>query len=116
MNKEPFLWLAEIQTLQNSKGVTQRANPRLLLVDDDRDLCHLVTPYLGPEGFTLSVVHTGSEGIRTAIEGDHELIVLDVMLPDKKGFDVLREIRQGVRTPVVMLTAEADEFYRRVCR
>jgi len=112
MNKEPFLWLAEIQTLHNSKGVTQRANPRLLLVDDDRDLCHLVTQYLEPEGFTLSVVHTGAEGIRTAIEGNHELIVLDVMLPDKKGFDVLREIRMRVRTPVLMLTAKGDEFDR----
>ena len=78
--------------MHNSKGVIQRANPRLLLVDDDRDLCHLVTQYLEPEGFTLSVVHTGGEGIRAAIEGNHELIVLDVMLPDKKGFDVLREI------------------------
>src|SRR6266478_6234695 len=105
-------WLVEIQTLHNSKGVTQRASPRLLLVDDDRDLCHLVTQYLEPEGFTLSIVHTGSEGIRTAIEGNHELIVLDVMLPDKKGFDVLREIRQGVRTPVLMLTAKGDEFDR----
>src|ERR1700736_3482546 len=112
MNKEPFLWLAEIQTLHNSKSATQRANPRLLVVDDDRDLCHLVTQYLEPEGFTLSVVHTGGEGIRTAIEDHHELIVLDVMLPDKKGFDVLREIRQGVRTPVLMLTAKGDEFDR----
>src|SRR3984893_6105614 len=112
MNKEPFLWLAEIQTLHNSKGTTQRAIPRLLVVDDDRDLCHLVTQYLEPEGFTLSVVHTGGEGIRTAIEDNHELIVLDVMLPDKKGFDVLREIRQGVRTPVLMLTAKGDEFDR----
>src|SRR5260370_15901608 len=68
--------------------------------------------YLEPEGFTLSVVHTGGEGIRTAIEDNHELIVLDVMLPDKKGFDVLREIRMRVRTPVLMLTAKGDEFDR----
>jgi DNA-binding response OmpR family regulator len=110
--EELVLWLAEIQTLHNSKGVTQRANPRLLVVDDDRDLCHLVAQYLEPEGFTLSVVHTGGEGVKTAIEGNHELIVLDVMLPDKKGFDVLREIRSRVRTPVLMLTAKGDEFDR----
>src|SRR5260370_20652686 len=91
--EEPVLWLTEIQTLHSSKGATQRPNPRLLVVDDDRDLCHLVTQYLEPEGFTLSVVHTGGEGVKTAIEGNYELIVLDVMLPDKKGFDVLREIR-----------------------
>src|SRR3984893_15768338 len=112
MNKEPFLWLAEIQTSPNSKGVLQRANPRLLLVDDDRDLCHLVKQYLEPEGFTLSVVHTGGDGAKTAIEGNHDLIVLDVMLPDGKVFDVLREIRMRVRTPVLMLTAKGDEFDR----
>jgi two-component system response regulator CpxR len=82
------------------------------VVDDDRDLCHLVKQYLEPEGFTLSVVHTGVEGARVAIEGKHDLIVLDVMLPDKKGFDVLREIRMRGRTPVLMLTAKGDEFDR----
>jgi two-component system response regulator CpxR len=98
--------------LQNAKGATQRDNPRLLVVDDDRDFCRLVTNYLEPEGFAVSVVHTGGAGVRTAVEGNHELIVLDVMLPDKKGFDVLKEIRTHVRTPVLMLTAKGDEFDR----
>ena len=98
--------------MQNAKGATQRDNPRLLVVDDDRDFCRLVTNYLEPEGFTVSVVHTGGAGVRTAVEGNHELIVLDVMLPDKKGFDVLKEIRTHVRTPVLMLTAKGDEFDR----
>jgi two-component system response regulator CpxR len=105
-------WLAEMQTFTSSNGATQRANPRLLVVDDDRDLCRLVAQYLEPEGFTLSVVHTGGEGIKSAVEGNHELIVLDIMLPDRKGFDVLREIRNRVRTPVLMLTAKGDEFDR----
>jgi two-component system response regulator CpxR len=98
--------------LQNVKESSKSANSRLLLVDDDRDLCHLIKQYLEPEGFTLSVVHTGVEGAKIAVEVRHELIVLDVMLPDKKGFDVLRDIRQRVRTPVLMLTAKGDEFDR----
>jgi DNA-binding response OmpR family regulator len=98
--------------LSSAKGATQRDNPRLLVVDDDRDFCRLVTRYLEPEGFTVSVVHTGGQGVTTAVEGNHELIVLDVMLPDKKGFDVLKEIRTHVRTPVLMLTAKGDEFDR----
>jgi DNA-binding response OmpR family regulator len=98
--------------LPSSKGLTQRSSPRLLVVDDDRDLCHLVKQYLEAEGFTLSVVHTGVEGAKIAIEGNHDLVVLDVMLPDKKGFDVLREIRTQARTPVLMLTAKGDEFDR----
>ena len=96
----------------NSKGLTQHSNRRLLVVDDDRDMCKLITQYLEPEGFTISVVHTGGDGVRTAVEGYHELIVLDVMLPDIKGFEVLRKIRMHVHTPVLMLTAKGDEFDR----
>lgn len=87
-------------------------SPRLLLIDDDRELCGLVKDCLETEGFTLFAVHTGREGARAAIDGNYELVVLDVMLPDKKGFDVLREIRAQVRTPVLMLTARGDEFDR----
>ncbi len=50
--------------------------------------------------------------MRSALTGNCELIVLDVMLPDKKGFDVLRELRNRIRTPVLMLTAKGDEFDR----
>ncbi len=84
----------------------------LLVVDDDRDLCQLVVEYLGAEGFALSAVHTGAEGERAAIAGGFELVVLDVMLPDRKGFDVLREIRKHTTTPVLMLTAKGDDFDR----
>ena len=105
-------WLAEMQNVPSSNRASQRANPRLLVVDDDRELCRLVAQYLEPEGFALSAVHTGDEGIKCAIGGNHDLIVLDVMLPDKKGFEVLREIRNRVRTPVLMLTAKGDEFDR----
>ena len=66
----------------------------------------------GTGGFAISVVHTGGDGVRTAVEGNHELIVLDVMLPDIKGFEVLRKIRMHVNTPVLMLTAKGDEFDR----
>ncbi len=85
---------------------------RLLLVDDDRDLCQLIRQYLEPEGFRLAIVHTGINGTREALESGYELIVLDVMLPDKKGFDVLRDIRARTKTPVLMLTAKGDEFDR----
>ena len=81
-------------------------------MDDDLDLCEVLTRYLEAEAFRVSSAHTGSEGSKAGIEGSYELIVLDVMLPDKKGFDVLREIRQRARTPVLMLTAKGDEFDR----
>ena len=98
--------------MHSSDGTSTRPKARLLIVDDDRDLCHLVRQHLEPEGFSVAVAHTGSEGTQEGIGGDHELIILDVMLPDKKGFDVLRDIRASVRTPVIMLTARGDEFDR----
>src|SRR6202040_1479965 len=91
---------------------TMRKHARLLLVDDDPDLCDLVQRYLEAEGFVISVVHTGAEGGHEGASGKYDLIVLDVMPPDMKGFDVLRELRSRGRTPVLMLTAKGDEFDR----
>jgi DNA-binding response OmpR family regulator len=59
---------------------------RLLVVDGDVDLCDLIRKYLEAEGFEVHAVHSGSEGESAALEGSYELIVLDVMLPDKRGF------------------------------
>src|SRR5260221_5084984 len=98
--------------MHKPNGTPEKLKPRLLVVDDDREMCKVLRRYLESEGFTLSAVHTGAEGSKAGIEGGYELIVLDVMLPDKKGFDVLRDIRARVKTPVLMLTAKGDEFDR----
>jgi DNA-binding response OmpR family regulator len=84
----------------------------LLIVDDDLDLCELVSNYLRAEGFVVDAVHSGREGELAAINKSYEMIILDVMLPDKKGFDVLKEMRVQGRSPVLMLTARGDEFDR----
>ncbi len=91
---------------------TSKPGLRLLVVDDDRHLCYLLRKHLEPEGFVLSAVHTGGEGLREGMKASHELILLDVMLPDTRGFEVLRELRTRVRTPVLMLTAKGEEFDR----
>ena len=91
---------------------TQRLKPHLLIVDDDLELCEVLKRFLEAEDFRVSFAHTGDAGTKAGIEGSFELIVLDVMLPDKKGFNVLKDIRQRARTPVLMLTARGDEFDR----
>jgi two-component system response regulator CpxR len=91
---------------------TKQKPARILIVDDDPELCDLVKQYLEPEGFAVSAVHSGAEGMEAGLEANYDLIVLDVMLGDAKGFDLLRELRQRVRTPVLMLTAKGDEFDR----
>jgi two-component system response regulator CpxR len=81
----------------------------LLVVDDDAELCQLLSEYLFPEGYDVEAVHSGIEGVERALSGDHALVVLDVMLPDVRGFEVLRQLRARSRMPVLMLTARGNE-------
>jgi DNA-binding response OmpR family regulator len=81
---------------------------RVLVVDDDRELCRLVTRFLTREGFEIGWAPGGVVGIERALAEDYSLIMLDVMMPDTDGFEVLRRIRQHSRTPVLMLTARGD--------
>jgi DNA-binding response OmpR family regulator len=87
---------------------------KVLMIDDDRKLCRLVTGYLGPLGFDLTVVHDGLTGVERATddEASWHAIILDVMMPGIDGFEVLRRIRQKRDTPVLMLTARGDETDR----
>lgn len=82
---------------------------RLLLVDDDVELCEMLTEYLVNEGFDVDVVHDGDAGLKKARAGPYELVVLDVMMPGRNGFDVLRELRARSLTPVLMLTARGED-------
>ena len=83
-----------------------------MVVDDDVELCSLVSEYLRPEGFQVEAVHDGKAGLARALSGDHLLAVLDVMLPGMNGFDVLRRIRDSSRLPVLLLTARGEDVDR----
>ena len=85
---------------------------RILVVDDDTELCDLLIEYLEPEGFEVEAVHDPQSGIRESLSGNHALVVLDVMLPGLSGFEVLRQIRKESTVPVLMLTARGDEVDR----
>ena len=85
---------------------------KLLLIDDDTELCALLEEYLTDEGFGIDTCHHGIEGADMARSGDYALIVLDVMLPGANGFEVLQKIRKQSEVPVVMLTARSDEVDR----
>src|SRR5581483_4658780 len=89
-----------------------RAMERILVIDDDVELCHLVGEYLRAEGFTTECVHDGESGLKKATVGDYVLAVLDVMLPGINGFEVLRRIRATSRLPVLLLTARGEDVDR----
>src|SRR2546421_2680418 len=85
---------------------------RILVIDDDVELCTLVGEYLAPEGFLVECAHDGKRGLEAAVTGEHLLVVLDVMLPGMNGFDVLRRIRGKSRVPVLLLTARGEDVDR----
>lgn len=85
---------------------------RILIVDDDVELCSLVTEYLETEGFQAESVHDGERGLQRALANGHSLVVLDVMLPGLNGFEVLRRIRAKSRLPVLLLTARGEDVDR----
>ena len=85
---------------------------RILLVDDDRKLCRLITEYLRPRGFDTTSVHTGEDGLEEALRGDYAAVVLDNMLPGLDGFEVLKRLRQRSSVPVLILSALGDETDR----
>jgi len=85
---------------------------RILVIDDDSELCDLLTDYLSGEGFIVETANDGRQGVAQALIGDYVLVILDVMLPELNGFDVLRKIRQQSKVPVIMLTARGDDIDR----
>ena len=85
---------------------------RILIVDDDVELCELVQQFLEGEGFRLDVVHNGQAGLERARSGEYALVVLDLMLPGMSGLDVLRNLRRESRVPVLILTARGEDVDR----
>jgi two-component system response regulator CpxR len=85
---------------------------RTLLIDDDVELCGLLTEFLKREGFTLECEHDGKRGLDRAARGEHDVVLLDVMLPSLDGFEILRALRKQSKVPVIMLTARGEDVDR----
>ena len=85
---------------------------RILVIDDDAELCELVGEYVRPEGFEVYAVHDGEVGLEAALTSDYAMVLLDVMLPSINGFEILRRLRASSRIPVLMLAARGDDIDR----
>src|SRR5260370_35062815 len=86
--------------------------PKLLIVDDDHELCSMLAEYLGPEGFVTEAVGSGPAALERLGRETVDLGVLAVMLPELSGFEVLRPRRAPNRCPVIMLTARGERVER----
>jgi two-component system response regulator CpxR len=85
---------------------------RLLVIDDDVELCSLLKEYLQREDYNVKCVHDGRHGLEEALKGGYDLIILDVMLPALDGFEILKKVREAGRIPVLMLTARDEDIDR----
>ncbi len=84
----------------------------VLLVDDDVELVELVRDYLQEDGFGLVTAPDGASGLKLALSGTADIVVLDIMLPGSGGLETLRQIRATSTIPVIMLTARSDDIDR----
>lgn len=84
----------------------------ILIVDDDVELCGLLKEYFESEGLRVRLAHNGRAGLDAARKPGLDLIVLDVMMPELSGMDVLKELRKESRIPVIMLTARGEDLDR----
>jgi two-component system, OmpR family, response regulator CpxR len=84
----------------------------ILLIDDDTELCALLTEFLHREGFNVECAHEGNLGLEMASRPGVDLVVLDVMLPGIDGFEILKRLRQTSKVPIMMLTARGEDVDR----
>lgn len=84
----------------------------LLLIEDDEEISQLLSRLLGNDGYRVDCAYDGEQGLRQALSGDYDVIILDIMLPKRDGLDVLQNLRRQKNTPVLMLTARGDDIDR----
>jgi two-component system response regulator CpxR len=91
---------------------TEPTKMKILIVDDDKKLCRLVADYLEPMGYQVEASHNGAQGLERVLKGDFHAVILDVMMPQMDGFEVLKRMRRESDIPVLMLTARGEETDR----
>ena len=83
---------------------------KVLIVDDDTNICELLRPYLEKEGYSTVIANDGEEAVEAFKNNSPDIILLDVMLPKLDGWQVCREIRKTSQVPIIMLTAKGETF------
>ena len=86
------------------------SNGKILVVDDDKNICELLRLYLENDGYTVSLAYDGESALKVFQEFRPDIILLDIMLPKMDGWQVCREIRKTSETPIIMVTAKGETF------
>lgn len=108
--------IADERTARASASLAAERGPKVLMVDDDQELCRMVVKYLARDGFDIRAVHSGPQALQAIRSSHYDVMILDVMMPGMNGHEVLREIAASLggvpAMPVLMLTARGDEIDR----
>ena len=83
---------------------------KILIVDDEKNIVDIIAFNLKKEGYTVITAADGEEGVQKAMEENPDLILLDIMMPKMDGYEVCKKIREKKNTPIIMLTARAEEL------
>ncbi len=86
------------------------ANEKILVVDDDTNICELLRLYLEKEGYEVTIANNGADAVKAFQENEPDLMLLDIMLPVLDGWQVCREVRKFSDKPIIMLTAKGETF------
>ncbi|MBQ5883154.1 MAG: response regulator, partial [Clostridia bacterium] len=86
------------------------ATEKVLIVDDEVNICELLRLYLEKEGYITEVVNDGSKAVEAFNSFNPDMVLLDIMLPGLDGWQICREIRKTSQTPIIMLTAKGEVF------
>lgn len=83
---------------------------KILVVEDDRNICELITLYVEKDGHTVNIANDGLTGLETFYDNHPDLVVLDIMLPEMDGWEVCKEIRRYDKTPIIILTGKGESY------
>ncbi len=96
----------------DTKAMQSEPDVSVLLIDDDVELCELMREFFAERGIAVEASHDGRRGLARALADEHDLVLLDVMLPGLEGFEVLRQLRRRSTVPIIMLTARTERADR----
>lgn len=82
----------------------------ILIIEDDINIAELERDYLKLNGYKADVVHDGAQGMQKAISGAYDVIIVDLMLPNKNGYEIIREVRKKLEIPVIVVSAKSEDI------
>lgn len=100
------------ESTNNPRIADSKAAKRVLIIEDDLMIAELERDYLEISGYETTMANDGKEGLALALKNDYHLILLDVMLPGRDGFDLCREIRQVKDIPILLVTAKKESIHK----